>query len=1389
MAEDTLRVSLEAVDKSLTKVMKAAEREMEKMRKGAVTTSTSVDKSFKRMGASAVRASAMIYGGVKRVMRSLTSLQGLLLGGGIVIGLKKAVTASVNFEKGLAEISTLLDNKVGPSMQRYESALKEMVKTSSRSLQDLTKGLYQTISAGITDSGKALKLLDEAQKAAVAGLTDVSVAVDAGTTIVNAFGLETHEVTRAFDVLFQVVRKGKTCVTGDTRVLLADGRYERIDSMRGENDIVAWDGRNFTPATASWIAIGERETVALVTKGGRKITTTPDHPYLTQGGWKEVRELKPGDKIAVPVSLSFFGTVNPDDGWPTLLGYLISEGSLRDGSSPRFHNKDEKAIEEVRDAAEKLGVEMHMVVDKPSCKSFDLVAHARGGRYQNPIIERLRECGLWGTTCGNKFIPAECFSWRRQHIAELLRTLFNGDGWLCRMGKAERGNSLLQLGYGSKSEQLVRDISHLLTRFGIYGRVENHRGWRWITARYVDIKRFVDFIDIDRPCADLVKNNELADWTPRGFIRSSERSPNNHKQYRGMRDFKSPVYYDAIKTITPRGPETVYDLTVPSLHNFVANDIVAHNTFEPLAGAIGKVATIAAQAGVSLEEVGASISTLTKAGLNIDLATTSLRQLFANLLKPSREAKEALVALGIGYGDAALRGGNFTKTLKKMHDATGGNAEALTHLIPNIRALQAAMVLSGDQIETYTADLDAMSKSAGVAHEAFRRMSETSAEKLAIQWQRLALVMQEIGAKLLPGIVDWLTEFADWAENHGPEIVEAIDSIRGALVMVWDILTGIKNTVVGIISAAIESTPGGRILMRLLEGQMETGASHRAAGRGREAAFAAQVQREVQTATIPVGGFEGAQRRLLGAGKTGKERRAAKAGAVDDWKYLQRLATENLKFAQTTEDAGESRLHWAVSEAIQQQADALKHLIGQYETLGEVEKKNMKAALDAAEDKLAAQKKLREDAKKTYARTIKYLDRELGKRGDVFEQLDKWYQDLYKIVKNNREGLAKLDEVYFAKLEDLVGKAQALQERAAEKVTAAWAKFHKEEEAWAKGQAGIGTSTLREHEEAIRTDRRLSEAEKRRELIALRSRARGSQMGGEMLRAGGPAVQGAVQGGAAGGGIGALIGLIGAIGFTGGDTKEEQEENRKKFADDWDKRTDRMGDVAENLTKNLTHMLNSTLERLPETISRTIAKLNVGKILVDGVFRGLVKFFKNFGKEIADAFKGGVKSKATGIGLDLLTGIPTGGKLLKWIKSWHEGGVIGAQSFHDGGSVGRADGLAAAVIQRAHDGMVARANEPVVGLRRDEVPIIAQDGEGVLSRLGMQALGALNAGNIPSGQVPASNVQLNFGVVTTDDVREWADRAVSGAISEGNFTPPALGGRTGRVPGLTRRRR
>ena len=49
------------------------------------------------------------------------------------------------------------------------------------------------------------------------------------------------------------------------------------------------------------------------------------------------------------------------------------------------------------------------------------------------------------------------------------------------------------------------------------------------------------------------------------------------------------AYWDQVRAITRMGEEPVFDLTVPEFHNFVANNIVVHNSIEQDADVIAMI--------------------------------------------------------------------------------------------------------------------------------------------------------------------------------------------------------------------------------------------------------------------------------------------------------------------------------------------------------------------------------------------------------------------------------------------------------------------------------------------------------------------------------------------------------------------------------------------------------------------------------------------------------------------------------------------------------------------------------------------------------------------------------------------------------------------------------
>ena len=114
------------------------------------------------------------------------------------------------FESAVAEVHTLL-GKTAP-IEQYSSAAEKMALTFGGTAKSQMEALYDVVSAGNSDIASASKVLETANKLAVAGVTDVGVAVDGLTSVLNAYGKEADEAEAVSDVMFTAVRLGKTTV-------------------------------------------------------------------------------------------------------------------------------------------------------------------------------------------------------------------------------------------------------------------------------------------------------------------------------------------------------------------------------------------------------------------------------------------------------------------------------------------------------------------------------------------------------------------------------------------------------------------------------------------------------------------------------------------------------------------------------------------------------------------------------------------------------------------------------------------------------------------------------------------------------------------------------------------------------------------------------------------------------------------------------------------------------------------------------------------------------------------------------------------------------------------------------------------------------------------------
>lgn len=133
---------------------------------------------------------------------------------------------------------------------------------------------------------------------------------------------------------------------------------------------------------------------------------------------------------------------------------------------------------------------------------------------------------------------------------------------------------------------------------------------------------------------------------------------------------------------------------------------------------IGRLAPVAAGAGVSIEELNAAISTVTATGVPVESTFAGLRQVFSSIQKPTSEASKLAEKLGIDFSATALETKGLSGVLEELVEKGGASAENLAILFGSVEARTAILPLVNDQLETFNKNLENQANAQGTAAKA-----------------------------------------------------------------------------------------------------------------------------------------------------------------------------------------------------------------------------------------------------------------------------------------------------------------------------------------------------------------------------------------------------------------------------------------------------------------------------------------------------------------------------------------------------------------------------------------------------------------------------------------------------------------------------------------------
>ncbi|MCD6522958.1 MAG: helix-turn-helix domain-containing protein [Candidatus Diapherotrites archaeon] len=481
------------------------------------------------------------------------------------------------------------------------------------------------------------------------------------------------------------------CVTGDTEVLMKDGSLVRIgeevdrivkrlptkkidDGVYAEinHDVLSLglNGKNeYRKANIAWKRKAPETMVEITTATGRRINVTPTHPlficYSGLVGSKKAHDVHEGEFIATPRKIPVFGTPQllenirytrarsrnrvklklPKstgvDFW-RFVAFIIGEGYMKKRgpcAHVTFTNNEKSLIEEFIRYSKHLG--MNPRITKKG-QSLTVVVNSI------ELYSFLESLGVKGTS-KNKEVPHLLFRCSKEEISAFLSAIFDCEA---TVSKKER-----EIVFVTASEKLIRQIQHLLLRFGIISQAHetisratnskqkptkyfklrisgrdvllfrNYIGFglekkRKLLENLCTVeKKFNTNMDVIPNLSQLLKEIRIALDMPTNkcgipegtykHIEKGERNPSRETlgkildafrkriqvmKYKGMKIKKlkeietcieilkkltwSDIFWDRIVSKRVYSPKEkwVYDLQVPGVHNFIANDIYVHNS-------------------------------------------------------------------------------------------------------------------------------------------------------------------------------------------------------------------------------------------------------------------------------------------------------------------------------------------------------------------------------------------------------------------------------------------------------------------------------------------------------------------------------------------------------------------------------------------------------------------------------------------------------------------------------------------------------------------------------------------------------------------------------------------------------------------------------------------
>jgi ribonucleoside-diphosphate reductase alpha chain len=376
-------------------------------------------------------------------------------------------------------------------------------------------------------------------------------------------------------------RASNPCVTGDTLIFTGDGIFTAKELFDSQNDVSAViDGRfgheRRTAQASSVFWTGHKPVFRLVTKEGYTLRATGNHQIMTPGGWVELQDLKPGDRVHILNRKGGFGSEGSLE-LGRVLGWLVGDGTMT----------GEKAVLSFFGADAEISTQFAKYVTdltapltkRPRAYTNEAtwIEERREARVQSERLYTMALQSGLGAGEAKLTVPASIRRGGEEMQRGFLQALFSSDGTVHI--DAEKGNHIRLT---SISEQLLRETQQLLLNFGVASTLYLNRRPAGPTILPDGKGGSKEYHSQARHELHFSKANIETFAREIGFLTSAKQEKleailANRKRTPNQENFTATV-----EAVIPDGEEEVFDLTEPLTHSFIANGVVVHNCAEQM---------------------------------------------------------------------------------------------------------------------------------------------------------------------------------------------------------------------------------------------------------------------------------------------------------------------------------------------------------------------------------------------------------------------------------------------------------------------------------------------------------------------------------------------------------------------------------------------------------------------------------------------------------------------------------------------------------------------------------------------------------------------------------------------------------------------------------------